>query len=166
MDFADLNSKQKSFLHSIVTYFYYKCFLDYDASWASEKGITSVQVEFQKEVKSLFDQISIVKFNELKDITKVFVDAKIHFDSPVTLRNKLVSKIGTTVYLWFFSQSLDYLLATIILTLYPNSFTKGKRNLMLLSDSRQKIENFIYPYCKQVRFDMLSISSLKGSSIE
>jgi len=96
------------------------------------------------------------KYLFMKDIFKGFVDFNIISDSPATLIMKSLMHFKLTGF-YSITTTLDYLIATSIVSMYPVSFLQ---NMLVSKDFQSKIEDLITPLINSVKFDTVILSKL------
>jgi len=155
---TSLTSKQKLNLELLTAYFFYRYQLNFNHIQARDNAIESITTEN----KSLLDDSITILINRLekylfmKDIFKGFVDFNIISDSPATLIMRSLMYFRLTGF-YSITTTVDYLIATSILSMYPVSFLQ---NTLISKDLQSKIEDLITPLINSVKFDTVILSKL------
>lgn len=153
---VSLTNKQKLNLEILASYFFYRFLLNLNHIQSRDSSIDNIT-----DKSLLDDSINILinrleKYEFMKDIFKGLIDFGIVSENPSSLIMKSLMYFKLTGFHGI-TTTLDYLIATCILSMYPVSFL---HNTLISKDLQVKVEDLITPLINSVKFDTVILSKL------
>jgi len=143
------DEKTKALIIALVTNFYYKFMLNDNR--AEDKMLMNVADAQKEYVESQINTRSHIlsKYKKFRDIVSVFIDFNITNDSPNKMMMTLIQKLRINNLLYL-TTSLDYLIATMIVSTYPIDIL-APTNIVTVVQT--KFETAFNKYMKSLSFD-------------
>lgn len=150
------SEKQRSFVHMLSIYIYYKHYLREKHSYI----LSIIQRDYEKIVgeenlKEFLPTLEEMKdFTSIKDFPKMLLSAKIINESPNIMIMSLL-KLLKPMGFYSLTGSLDYFIALVIITKYPAEFIGSQ------APTHDKIQNaveeIVTKYIDKVRYDLTAV---------
>jgi hypothetical protein len=153
---TSLTNKQKINLEILSAYFCYRFYLNFNHIQSRNNSIESISDKslVDNSINILIDRLE--KYEFMKDIFKALIDFGIISESPASLIMKSLMFFKLTGF-YSITTTIDYFIATCILSIYPVSFLQ---NTLVSKDLQSKIEDIITPLINSVKFDTVILSKL------
>jgi len=158
---AIYNQKQKSMIHMVCIYAYYRHFLKYNHAKALGVIKKLFGKIFSKDLQNEFLPMmkDISQYSRTNDIPNMLVDLRIYHDNPQRLTMSIIKNIQQVGYFSLVGP-LDQLVPTIILSGYPTSLIPKR---ILVNDKIHKsIETIMLKYLNKVKYEKTALLNPKG----
>jgi hypothetical protein len=144
--------KQKAFIHIVTMYAYYKHFLKERHPYIlkilrdhfKELKLTDFLDEFEPRLKDL------EKYNDIKDIPKMFIDTRTLIDNPNQIVLALLKNLRTNGF-YSFTGPLDQLAGMVVVSKYPTGLYN--KDCLVNEDVHNQVEKIIIGYIEKIKFD-------------
>lgn len=150
------SEKQKTLVHILSIYIYYKHYLKERHSYI----LSILQRDYSKFIdnKDLEEFLPVLEnmknYTSLKDISKMFIDAKIVNESPNVLIMSLLRMLKPMGF-YALIGPLDYFISLVIITKYPVDFIGNKAPT---NDKIQNaVEEIILGYIDKIKYDLTAV---------